>query len=68
MIPLHPTEMNMLIAAITNHLFCTLEDKDFTNLSVFLSMLSKDMFNMVALKDLCERDQRDATELEAANT
>ena len=59
--------MNMLITAITNHLYCTLESKDFTNLSVFLSMLSKDMFNMVALKDLCERDERDAELLEASN-
>lgn len=53
-----PCELNAIIAAITNYLYINLSPKDFKAFSVFLSMLSKQMFSLVALKEICSRDDR----------
>ena len=55
---MNPTELNILMAAITNHFYTTLSREDFLNLAVFLSMVSKDMLAMAALEGLCKLERR----------
>jgi hypothetical protein len=45
--------MNATIAAITNTLYTSLSKREFFCLSVFLSELSKAMFNMEVLRGIC---------------
>ena len=55
-----PCELNAAIAGVTNYFFCRLSKRDFVNLGVLLSLLSKDILSMAALEELCilekERD------------
>ena len=53
-----PCELNAVLAAITNYLYINLSPRDFKILSVFLSLLSKQMFTLVAMKEICSRDDR----------
>ncbi len=53
-----PCELNAVLAAITNYLYVNLSPRDFKILSVFLSLLSKQMFTLVAMKEICSRDDR----------
>ena len=53
-----PCELNAVLAAITNYLYVNLSPRDFKVLSVFLSLLSKQMFTLVAMKEICSRDDR----------
>lgn len=53
-----PCELHTLITAIANHLYCNLSEKDFNCWSIFLSQLSKQMFTLIALRELCDRDDR----------
>ena len=50
---MHPTELNAALAALTNHLYCTLSNREFLNLAILLSLLSKDMLSMEGIRDLC---------------
>ena len=59
---MNPTEINLLMAAITNHFYDTLSREDFLNLGLFLSMLSKDMLSMAAIEGLCRLEQRNRGE------
>ena len=47
---MRPSELNILIAAVTNHFYCNLSEKEFINLGIFLSLLSKDMLSMEVVK------------------
>mgnify|MGYP000858012438 CR=1 FL=1 len=53
---MNPCELNTLVTAITNHLYCTLSSEDFNCLSVFINELSKSMFSMALFRDLCNKD------------
>lgn len=48
-----PCDLNVLIAAITNQLYCSLTREEFKCLSVFLNELSKSMFTTVLFEDVC---------------
>ena len=50
---MNPCEMNVLITALTNYLYCTLSKKDFFFWNVFFSELSKSMFSMEILREIC---------------
>jgi len=49
---MNPCSLNAAIAAITNYLYCRLSRKDFINLGVFLSILSKDILSMATIEGL----------------
>ncbi|GHU81006.1 hypothetical protein FACS1894191_7410 [Clostridia bacterium] len=51
---MRPTELNALIASITNQLYCSLPEKDFRKLGIFLSLLSKDMLAMEVVREISE--------------
>ncbi len=51
-----PVKLNTLITYFSNYLFCSLNDRSFYNLGLFLSLLSKEMLTMEAVKGLCEPD------------
>lgn len=55
---MNPCEVNAAIAAITNYLYANLSKKDFFCLSVILSELSKSMFAMEVLKNVCNREEK----------
>jgi len=54
-----PCQLNAAIAAITNHLYCTLSRQDFVNLGIILSMLSRGILHMAAIEDLLNWEHRD---------
>lgn len=58
---MNPCELNVLIAALTNHLFCTLPEEDFIFLSIFLRELSKSMLSTSIFEELCERNPNQPT-------
>jgi len=47
-----PPELNLLIASLTNYFYCELEERDFVNLGLFLSLLSRDMLAMETIRRL----------------
>lgn len=51
---MNPVELNTLITYMSNHLYTNLDEKEFFNLGVFLSLLSKEMLTMEAVRDLCK--------------
>ena len=53
-----PCELNAVLVAISNYLYANLSPRDFKILSVILSMLSKQMFTLVAMQEICSRDDR----------
>lgn len=55
---MNPCEVNATIAAITNYLYANLSKKDFFCLSIILSELSKSMFAMEVLKNVCNREEK----------
>ena len=54
---MNPCELNLLVTAITNHLYTALSDEDFYCLSIFLSELSRSMYTTERFKVLCGRDK-----------
>ena len=54
-----PCQINAALAAITNQLYCSLGKKEFLNLGIFLSMLSKSMLSMSAIEELIKWEHRD---------
>ncbi|MCL2368137.1 MAG: hypothetical protein FWC72_04000 [Oscillospiraceae bacterium] len=50
---MRPTELNALLTVITNSLYTRLDEADFTNLAIFLSLLSAEMRAMEAIRALC---------------
>lgn len=56
---MRPSELNILIAIVTSYLYENLSNKEFVNLGVFLSILSREMLSMEALKNLLEIEELD---------
>ena len=54
---MNPCQLNAVIAAIANHLYANLSEKDFIFWNVFFSELSKSMFSMEILRSVCEFDE-----------
>jgi len=50
---MRPTELNVLLTLITNYLYTNLDEREFTNLGIFLSLLSKEILAMEAMRALC---------------
>ena len=65
MIPLRPTELNVLTTAIVNYLYTSLEEREYTNLAIFLSLLSKEMLAMEAFRALCRIEEAVEEEAQA---
>ena len=57
---MRPTELNVLLTVATNYLYTRLDEKDFTNLAIFLSLLSKDMLAMEAIREICRIEKEDS--------
>lgn len=55
---MNPVDLNTLITSISNYLFCNLKEKDFFNLGILLSLLSKEMLGMEAIRDLCKIEKK----------
>jgi len=58
---MRPTEMNALLTLVTNYLYTSLDEREFINLALFLSLLSKEMLAMEAIREIC-RIEREAEE------
>lgn len=56
---MNPVELNTLITYMSNHLFCNLEEKEFFNLGIFLSLLSKEMLTMETVRELCRIEKKE---------
>jgi len=56
---MRPTELNAILTVLVNYLYTNLDEKDFTNLALFLSLLSKEMFAMEAIRALCRLEEKD---------
>ena len=59
---MRPTELNLLLALTTNYLYTSLEEREFLNLGIFLSLLSKEMLAMEAIRELCRIEKEEAKE------
>ena len=59
---MNPCELNALIAAVTNQLWCSLSRTEFINLGILLSLISKDILSMAALEGLCRWEEREKGE------
>ena len=58
---MRPTELNALLTLVTNYLYTSLEEREFINLALFLSLLSKEMLAMEAIREIC-RTERETEE------
>ena len=56
---MRPTELNALLTVFTNYLYVSLDERDFTNLAIFLSLLSKEMLAMEAIRELCRLEKEE---------
>jgi len=54
---MRPTELNALLTLIVNYLYTSLDEREFTNLAIFLSLLSKEMLAMEAIRELCRIEE-----------
>ena len=54
-----PPELNAILTAIVNHFYTTLKERDFTHLAIFLSLLSKEMLAMEAIRELLRLEKKD---------
>ena len=61
---MRPTELNALLTFATNYLYTSLDEREFTNLGVFFSLLSREMLAMETIRELC-RVEKEAVEKEA---
>jgi len=50
---MRPTELNAILTVVTNYLYTNLDEKTYTNLAIFLSILSKELLAMEAIRALC---------------
>jgi len=53
-----PTELNAMLTVAVNYLYTNLDEKDYTNLAIFLSLLSKEMLAMEAIRELCRLEKK----------
>lgn len=49
-----PVMLNTILTYISNYLYSNLKEKEFFNLGLFLSLLSKEMLEMNVIRDLCK--------------
>jgi hypothetical protein len=56
---MRPTELNALLTLLTNYLYTSLDEQDFTNLGIFLSLLSREMLAMEAIRGLCRLEKEE---------
>jgi len=54
---MRPTELNALLTLATNYLYTSLDEREFTNFAIFLSLLSKEMLAMEAIRALCRIEE-----------
>ena len=59
---MRPTELNALLTVITNSLYTQLDEREFTNLAIFLSLLSAEMRAMEAIRALCRVETEEEDE------
>ena len=59
----NPCELNVVIAAVTNYLYDTLSEREFVCLNIIVSELSKSMFSMELLRQVCENKSKDECKL-----
>lgn len=52
---MNPCQLNVIVTAITNHLYANLTKDQFFCLNIFLSELSKSMFSMSLFRDVCDK-------------
>lgn len=57
-----PCDLNMIVAALTNHFYTSLSPEDFKCLTIFLNELSKSMFATLLFQDICDRDGKEKIE------
>lgn len=55
---MNPVELKMLVTALTNFLYCRLSVKDFIQLTLFISLLSKEMLSMEEIRRVCKLAER----------
>jgi hypothetical protein len=60
---MNPVELNTLITALNNFLFCKLDKGDFFKLALFLSHLSKEMLAMQTMRDICLKENKERKDL-----
>jgi len=58
--------MNALLTLVVNYLYTSLEEREFINLAVFLSLLSKEMLAMEAIRALCRIEKEEETETDVS--
>ena len=56
---MRPTELNALLTLVTNYLYTSLSEREFTNLGIFLSLLSKEILAMEAIRELCRLEKEE---------
>ena len=56
---MRPTELNALLTVATNYLYASLDEREFTNLAIFLSLLSREMLTMESIRELCRLEKED---------
>jgi len=56
---MRPTELNAILTVIVNYLYSSLDEKDFTHLAIFLSLVSKEMLAMEAIRALCRLEEEE---------
>jgi len=54
---MRPTELNAILTVLVNYLYSSLDEKDFTHLAIFLSLVSKEMLAMEAIRELCRLEE-----------
>ena len=56
---MRPTELNAILTVLVNYLYTNLDEKDFTNLAIFLSLMGKEMFAMETMRALCRLEEKE---------
>jgi len=54
---MRPTELNALLTFLTNYLYTSLDEREFTNFAIFLSLLSREMLAMEAIRGICRIEE-----------
>ena len=54
---MNPCQLNQLITSIANYLYARLSKEEFRCLAIFFSELSKSMFSMTLLGEICTRKE-----------
>ena len=52
-----PCRLSAIITAVANHLYATLSKEEFECVNILVSELSKAMFSMTLLRDICDEER-----------